>query len=68
MFLDSTTATLLLVPIIAPPLAAAGVDPVHLGSLPEPHERHRGSPCRSTGMTRSIKFRLVFVVDDVEKG
>jgi tripartite ATP-independent transporter DctM subunit len=31
MFLDSTTATLLLVPIIAPPLVAAGVDPVHLG-------------------------------------
>ena len=28
MFLDSTTATLLLVPIIAPPLVAAGVDPV----------------------------------------
>lgn len=31
MFLDSTTATLLVVPIIAPPLHAAGVDPVHLG-------------------------------------
>lgn len=31
MFLDSTTATLLIVPIIAPPLHAAGVDPVHLG-------------------------------------
>ncbi|MBP2316376.1 TRAP transporter large permease [Azospirillum soli] len=31
MFLDSTTATLLIVPIIAPPLVAAGVDPVHLG-------------------------------------
>ncbi len=31
MFLDSTTATLLLVPIISPPLVAAGVDPVHLG-------------------------------------
>jgi len=31
MFLDSTTATLLIVPIIAPPLHLAGVDPVHLG-------------------------------------
>ena len=31
MFLDSTTATLLVVPIIAPPLVAAGIDPVHLG-------------------------------------
>jgi tripartite ATP-independent transporter DctM subunit len=31
MFVDSTTATLLLVPIIAPPLISAGVDPVHLG-------------------------------------
>lgn len=31
MFLDSTTATLLVVPIIAVPLHAAGVDPVHLG-------------------------------------
>ncbi|HYG86695.1 MAG TPA: TRAP transporter large permease [Azospirillum sp.] len=31
MFLDSTTATLLIVPIIAPPMVAAGVDPVHLG-------------------------------------
>jgi tripartite ATP-independent transporter DctM subunit len=31
MFLDSTTATLLLVPIIAPPLVSAGVDPVQLG-------------------------------------
>jgi tripartite ATP-independent transporter DctM subunit len=31
MFLDSTTATLLIVPIIAPPLVAAGIDPVHLG-------------------------------------
>lgn len=31
MFLDSTTATLLVVPIIAPPLILAGVDPVHLG-------------------------------------
>lgn len=33
MFLDSTTATLLIVPIIAPPVVAAGVDPVHLGLL-----------------------------------
>lgn len=31
MFLDSTTATLLVVPIIAAPLHMAGVDPVHLG-------------------------------------
>lgn len=31
MFLDSTTATLLVIPIIAAPLHAAGVDPVHLG-------------------------------------
>jgi tripartite ATP-independent transporter DctM subunit len=31
MFLDSTTATLLLVPIVAPPVVAAGVDPIHLG-------------------------------------
>lgn len=30
MFLDSTTATLLLVPIIAPPLVLAGVNPVQL--------------------------------------
>ncbi len=33
MFLDSTTATLLVVPIIAPPVVAAGVDPVHLGLI-----------------------------------
>jgi tripartite ATP-independent transporter DctM subunit len=33
MFLDSTTATLLVVPIIAPPLVMAGIDPVHLGIL-----------------------------------
>jgi tripartite ATP-independent transporter DctM subunit len=33
MFIDSTTATLLLVPIIAPPLVAAGVDPIHLGII-----------------------------------
>ncbi|WP_417427232.1 TRAP transporter large permease [Hoeflea sp.] len=31
MFLDSTTATLLIIPVIAGPLHAAGVDPVHLG-------------------------------------
>lgn len=31
MFLDSTTATLLIIPIIAAPLHSAGVDPVHLG-------------------------------------
>jgi tripartite ATP-independent transporter DctM subunit len=31
MFVDSTTATLLLVPIIAPVASAAGVDPIHLG-------------------------------------
>lgn len=33
MFLDSTTATLLIVPIIAPPVVDAGVDPVHLGLI-----------------------------------
>ncbi|TPW27731.1 TRAP transporter large permease [Pararhizobium mangrovi] len=33
MFLDSTTATLLVVPVIAPPLVLAGIDPVHLGIL-----------------------------------
>ena len=31
MVLDSTTATLLVIPIIAAPLHLAGVDPVHLG-------------------------------------
>lgn len=31
MFLDSTTATLLVIPILAGPLHMAGVDPVHLG-------------------------------------
>jgi tripartite ATP-independent transporter DctM subunit len=31
MVLDSTTATLLVIPIIASPLHLAGVDPVHLG-------------------------------------
>lgn len=33
MFLDSTTATLLVVPVIAPPLVLAGIDPVHLGII-----------------------------------
>ena len=33
MFVDSTTATLLLVPIVAPPVVAAGVDPIHLGMV-----------------------------------
>ena len=33
MFLDSTTATLLVVPLIAAPLTLAGVDPVHLGII-----------------------------------
>jgi tripartite ATP-independent transporter DctM subunit len=33
MFLDSTTATLLLVPIIVPPMVAAGIDPIHLGLI-----------------------------------
>lgn len=31
MFLDSTTATLLVIPVVVPPIVAAGVDPVHLG-------------------------------------
>jgi tripartite ATP-independent transporter DctM subunit len=31
MFLDSTTATLLLVPIVVPPLVGAGVNEIHLG-------------------------------------
>ncbi len=31
MVIDSTTATLLLVPIVAPPVVAAGFDPIHLG-------------------------------------
>jgi tripartite ATP-independent transporter DctM subunit len=30
-FLDSTTATLLIIPILTVPLHAAGIDPVHLG-------------------------------------
>ncbi|MGE0074546.1 MAG: TRAP transporter large permease subunit, partial [Sphaerochaetaceae bacterium] len=29
--LDSTTAILLLVPIIIPPLVSVGIDPIHLG-------------------------------------
>jgi len=33
MFLDSTTAILLVAPIIAKPLVLAGVDPVHLGMV-----------------------------------
>jgi tripartite ATP-independent transporter DctM subunit len=33
MFLDSTTAILLIAPIIAKPLVLAGVDPVHLGMV-----------------------------------
>ena len=33
MFLDSTTAILVVAPIIAKPLVAAGVDPVHLGMI-----------------------------------
>lgn len=31
MFLDSTTATLLVAPLVSAPLVMAGVDPVHLG-------------------------------------
>jgi tripartite ATP-independent transporter DctM subunit len=31
LFIDTTTATLLLVPIVAPPVVLAGVDPIHLG-------------------------------------
>jgi tripartite ATP-independent transporter DctM subunit len=33
MFLDSTTSILVIAPIIAKPLVAAGVDPVHLGMV-----------------------------------
>jgi TRAP-type C4-dicarboxylate transport system permease large subunit len=33
MFIDSTTATLLLVPILCPPIVAAGVDPIQLGLI-----------------------------------
>jgi len=31
MFLDSTTSTLLIIPMLAAPVAACGIDPVHLG-------------------------------------
>src|SRR5260221_13456462 len=33
MFLDSTRASVVIAPIIAKPLEAAGVDPVHLGMV-----------------------------------
>jgi tripartite ATP-independent transporter DctM subunit len=33
MFLDSTTATLLVAPLVTAPLVLAGVDPVHLGII-----------------------------------
>jgi tripartite ATP-independent transporter DctM subunit len=33
MFLDATTAILVIAPIVAKPLVAAGVDPVHLGMV-----------------------------------
>lgn len=33
MFLDSTTATLLVAPLVSAPLVMAGVDPVHLGII-----------------------------------
>lgn len=33
MFLDSTTAILVIAPLVAKPLVAAGVDPVHLGMV-----------------------------------
>lgn len=33
MFLDSTTATLLVAPLVSAPLVLAGVDPVHLGII-----------------------------------
>lgn len=33
MFLDSTTATLLVAPLVSVPLVMAGVDPVHLGII-----------------------------------
>jgi tripartite ATP-independent transporter DctM subunit len=33
LVLDSTTATLLLVPIVIPPLVAMGVDPIHVGMV-----------------------------------
>jgi tripartite ATP-independent transporter DctM subunit len=31
MFMDSTTATLVLIPLVMPTMVAAGIDPVHLG-------------------------------------
>ncbi len=48
MFVDSTTATLLLVPIIAPPLVLAGIDPVHLGIVDhlQPDVRHGDAALR----------------------
>jgi len=33
LFLDNTTATLLLVPIVIPPLVSVGIDPIHLGMV-----------------------------------
>ena len=33
LVLDSTTATLLLVPIVIPPLVSVGIDPIHLGMV-----------------------------------
>jgi len=33
MFLDSTTSTLLIIPMLAAPVAACGIDPVHLGRV-----------------------------------
>jgi len=33
MFLDSTTSTLLIIPMLAAPVAACGIDPVHLGLI-----------------------------------
>ena len=33
MFLDSTTATLLVAPLVSAPLVLAGVDPIHLGII-----------------------------------
>jgi len=33
LVLDSTTATLLLVPILIPPLVSVGIDPIHLGLI-----------------------------------
>jgi len=33
LFLDNTTATLLLVPIVIPPMVSVGIDPIHLGMV-----------------------------------